>query len=43
MFFNVAENLSGAFFHLGEELSSNALDRQLESRLIFEIVCTCQI
>jgi hypothetical protein len=39
----IAENLSGAFFDLEEELSSNVLDRKLESRLIFEIICTCEI
>ncbi len=36
VFSKIAENLSGTFSDLGERLSSNSLDRKLESRLIFE-------
>ncbi len=36
VFSKIAENLSGTFSDLGERLSSNLLNRKLESRLIFE-------
>ncbi len=36
VFSKIAENLSGTISDLGERLSSSSLDRELESRLIFE-------
>ncbi len=36
MFSKIAENLWGTLSDLGERLSSNSMDRKLESRLIFD-------